>query len=121
MVTLPTKVLLATDGSEDAAAASRAAADLSKRLDAELYVIHAWKKPHEYAYPDITQPIDAASYFQRHAEETLRRERERLERMGAKIAESYLELGRPADPIFNLSGQLEVGLIVMGSRGHGAF
>ena len=39
----PTKILLATDGSEDAALATRAAADLSIRTGSELYVVHAWR------------------------------------------------------------------------------
>jgi hypothetical protein len=38
----PTKVLLATDGSEDAALATRIAADLSTRTGAELHIMHAW-------------------------------------------------------------------------------
>jgi nucleotide-binding universal stress UspA family protein len=40
-----TKILLATDGSEDAALASKAAADLSAKTGAELHVVHAWHLP----------------------------------------------------------------------------
>ena len=39
----PAKILLATDGSEDAALATRAAADLSSTTGSELYVVHAWQ------------------------------------------------------------------------------
>ncbi len=121
MSVFPTKILLATDGSEDAAAAGRAAADLSGKLDAGLYVVHAWRKPREYAYPGVSHQMDAVSSFQRHAEEVLENEQGRLERMGCTVTESYLELSRPADAILDLSEQVGADLIVMGSRGLGAF
>ena len=120
MSALPAKILLATDGSEDAAAATQAAADLSKRSGAELYVVHAWERPREYAYPAMP-PIDAASFSRRHAEEVLKRERGRLDRLEVEVTESYLEMGRPADVILNLSEQSGIDLVVMGSRGRGAF
>ena len=43
MSPLPEKILLATDGSEDAKLAAQAAADLSDKMGAELHVIHAWQ------------------------------------------------------------------------------
>jgi len=39
---MPEKVLLATDGSKDAALAARAAVDVCQRTGAELHVVHAW-------------------------------------------------------------------------------
>jgi nucleotide-binding universal stress UspA family protein len=39
----PNKILLATDGSEDAALAARAAIELSGETGAELHVVHAWQ------------------------------------------------------------------------------
>jgi nucleotide-binding universal stress UspA family protein len=41
MTSFPTKILVATDGSEDADLAARAATDLSNRTGAELHVVHA--------------------------------------------------------------------------------
>src|SRR5215217_6850147 len=38
----PAKILLATDGSEDAALAATAATDLCKAFGSELHVVHAW-------------------------------------------------------------------------------
>jgi nucleotide-binding universal stress UspA family protein len=44
---LPKKTLLATDGSEDARLAVRAAASLADNAGAELHVVHAWQSvPH---------------------------------------------------------------------------
>ena len=121
MTTLLNRVLLATDGSEDAAAATQAAADLSKRSAAELYVVHAWEKPREHTYPGVPKPIDTVSLFQRNAEETLKRELGGLDQLEVEVKESYLKSGRPANVILNLSEQIGVDLILMGSRGHGAF
>lgn len=121
MKPLPKTILLATDGSEDAAAASRAAADLSKRLNAELYVIHAWRQHYGHMYPSVSRPVDPNPLFQQHAQEILDGEQENLKKMGARITEYYLKSGRPADVILNLSEQIGTELIVMGSRGHGTF
>ena len=41
MSSFPTKILVATDGSEDATLAVRAAIDISDRTGAELHVVHA--------------------------------------------------------------------------------
>jgi nucleotide-binding universal stress UspA family protein len=43
MISFPTKILLATDGSEDASQVARVAADLSQRTGSELHVVHAWR------------------------------------------------------------------------------
>ncbi len=40
-----TRILVATDGSEDSALAIRAAVDLSSRSGSELHVVHAWRRP----------------------------------------------------------------------------
>ncbi len=40
MSIFPTKILLATDGSEDAHLAARLACDMSKKFDAELHVVY---------------------------------------------------------------------------------
>ena len=40
---MPEKVLLATDGSKDAALAARTAVDVCERTGAQLHVVHAWQ------------------------------------------------------------------------------
>ena len=47
------KILLATDGSEDAELAATAAMDLSKRTGEELRVVHAWRALPHYSYPSF--------------------------------------------------------------------
>ncbi len=117
---LPEKILLATDGSEDAAAAARAAVDLANKTGAELHVVRAWQGPHEYAYPGVSHQSLEATYSHQ-AERAFNRDLERIEKLGGTVTESYLEEGRPADVIFDAGERAGVDLIVVGSRGLGAF
>ncbi|MDQ3892431.1 MAG: universal stress protein, partial [Actinomycetota bacterium] len=36
------KIMLATDGSDDAALSARAAVDIARKTGSELHVVHAW-------------------------------------------------------------------------------
>jgi hypothetical protein len=50
-------VLLATDGSEDAALAARAATEISGGIDAELHVVHVQPQFPRYAFPGVTPEL----------------------------------------------------------------
>ncbi len=41
----PTRILVAADGSEDAALAVQAAIDISEKTSSELHVVHTWRNP----------------------------------------------------------------------------
>ncbi|MGB3682452.1 MAG: universal stress protein, partial [Rubrobacteraceae bacterium] len=75
---LPTKILLATDGSEEAAAAALAAADMSNKAGAELHVVHVWRRPRDYSYPGVSPDVFISAYS-RQAEEVLKEELGRIE------------------------------------------
>ncbi len=47
------RILLATDGSENAALAGRAAADVSGKTGAELHVVHAWQNLRPGSVPPL--------------------------------------------------------------------
>jgi nucleotide-binding universal stress UspA family protein len=111
---LPNKILLATDGSEDAALAARAAIDLSAETGAELYVVHTWQ-----SVPSARFETFIRAQFKQEAEELLAEQQKRIEAGGGKIAGPHLREGRTIDEILDLAGELEAGLIVMGSRGMG--
>ena len=56
MSPLPEKILLATNGSEDAKLAARAAADFSAKTGAQLHIIHAWQYvPHPVLDSEATR------------------------------------------------------------------
>jgi nucleotide-binding universal stress UspA family protein len=114
-----TKILLATDGSESSEVAVRAAVVLSKRLDSEVHVIYvAHEHPYLHAHYDL---------HHQEEEERLRREDQRklgeygddVRKAGGTIAESYLRVGEAANEIVELAEEIGVDLVVLGSRGHG--
>jgi nucleotide-binding universal stress UspA family protein len=108
-------ILLATDGSDDAAAAGRAASDLSANTGAELHVVHAWH------FPAMVDPAPIPTeIFERDAIRLLDKEAERITAGGtAKVFQPHLKRGDPVDAILGLADELGVGLIVVGSRGRG--
>ena len=110
----PSTILLATDGSEDAALAARAAADLSRKGSSELHVVHVWQyipTPHFQSF--------VRAQLKREAQEVLRGQVERLEQAGAAVAEAHLREGRTVDEVLDLVEELGAGLLVLGSRGRG--
>ena len=110
----PNKILLATDGSEDATLAARAAIELSNRTASELHVVHVW---HDVPTPHLHSFVRAQ--LRQEAEEVLQRQVERIEQAGGTVAEAHLREGRTIDEILDLSEELEVGLLIVGSRGLG--
>lgn len=109
MSNLPAKILVATDGSEDAALAARAAADLSTKAGSELHLVHTWSEP----------PFWGGSYVREDAERLLEEQARQIRALGVIPAEVHLTKGRPAEEITGLAAELGVGLVVIGSRGLG--
>jgi nucleotide-binding universal stress UspA family protein len=114
----PKKILLATDGSQDAASATRAAMDLSARTGSELHVVHVWEALPPYAHPSIAVATDAALY-EHEAQNLLFEQLDGLGAAGVEVAGAHLERGRAAEKIADLAERLGAGLIVLGSRGLG--
>ena len=56
MSILPTKILLATDGSPEATRAAGMALELSRSLGSELHVVHVGRMPEEYIDPRLSIP-----------------------------------------------------------------
>ena len=110
-VNLPTKILLATDGSEDAELAANTAAELAKSTSSELHVVHVAA---QYLYaravvaelPEVTQQV-------------LDEQVSRLRKAGVDVAEAHSRVGPPASAIVALAEEMGAGLVVMGSRGLG--
>jgi nucleotide-binding universal stress UspA family protein len=114
MNSFPNKILLATDGSEDANLAARAAIELSNRTASELHIVHVW---HDVPTPHFHTFVRAQ--LRQEAEEVLQKQIERIEQAGGTVAEAHLREGRTIDEILDLSEELEVGLLIVGSRGLG--
>ena len=116
MAIFPTLILLATDSSPDAALAAQSAVELCERTGSELHVVHVGEYlPTFYAYTE-EEPTE----LQHNAQHLLEEQTQRIEAAGGQVAQAHLLLGRPAEQIVNLSEELGVGVIVLGSRGLGA-
>ncbi|QYJ16394.1 Putative universal stress protein [Rubrobacter xylanophilus DSM 9941] len=111
----PTKILLATDGSEHARRAARAAVELAQKTGSELHVVHVGPAlPSVFAYTEL-DPARVEEEARGMLEEEVRRIRE----SGGAVAEGHLRLGDPAENVVSLAEELGAGLIVVGSRGLG--
>jgi nucleotide-binding universal stress UspA family protein len=125
MSIFPTKILLATDGSEEAQLAFASAAELSEKTASELHVVYVGHMPLvSYESPGATTlDPDLSGRMQEGAEQEARRKLDeqvqRVGQSGGEVAGIHARLGRPDAQIVGLADELGVGLIVLGSRGLG--
>jgi nucleotide-binding universal stress UspA family protein len=109
----PTKILLATDGSEDVAQATTAAVDIAERSGSELHLIHVWHDVHtSRAHAFVKREL------RRQGRETLDEAVQRIEEMGGTVTRSHLREGRTFEEVIKLGDELEAGLLLVGSRGY---
>ena len=129
MSIFPAKILLAIDGSEEAALAARTAADIAQKTGSELHVVHARLMLPWTGYPAAGTltggAVDAEDARERVAQ-WLEDQVDRIEAEGGNVAQAHLRLGRPeegiitvAEEIVSLAEEIGAGLIVVGSRGLG--
>ena len=111
---LPKRILLATDGSEDAALAARAAVDLVTGAGAELHVAHAWQTVSTTRFERFVRASLLAE-----ARELLDRQVAQFGEAGADVADAHLREGPAADEVVDLAGEIGADLVVVGSRGRG--
>jgi nucleotide-binding universal stress UspA family protein len=125
MSIFPTRILVATDGSEEAKLALTTAADLAKGTNSELHIAYVFPTAVQRPFPN---PITGrpAEVLERELEEAmgqarsfLDREVEQVKGEGVEVADSHLVRGRPDSELVHISEEIDAGLIVMGSRGLG--
>ena len=122
MSIFPTKILLAADGSEEAALAARTAVDIADKTDSELHVVvvglsagYVGMGPPEIA--DIPGPPQEE--LNEEARRLLDAQLKQIEAAGGTVAQAHLRVGRPDEEILAVAEELDAGLIVIGSRGLG--
>lgn len=117
MSLFPTKILVAIDGSDSSDPALRAA-ELSEKIGSEVNVIYVGKDvPAPAAY---NEPSSSDQEAAQKAQELLDEKARQVEEAGERIAESYVVPGDdPADEIFELTKESDIGFVVVGSRGLG--
>jgi nucleotide-binding universal stress UspA family protein len=123
MAVFPTTILLATDGSEEAALALETAGELSKSTGSELHVVYVLPSPaqligHHLLSGEARESAIAGA--ERDAETFLKEQAEKVASNGGKLAETHLRMGDPDKEILRTAEAIGAGLIVIGSRGLGA-
>ena len=121
MSIFPTRILLATDGSEQAELAVLRAVELADATDSELHVVHVGVVPiflKSYPgtlgyYGKLYEQIEEVS------KERLRKQSLGVKAAGGTVAGAHLRMGAVDLEIAALAEELGAGLIVMGSRGLG--
>jgi nucleotide-binding universal stress UspA family protein len=123
MSIFPTQILLATDGSDEAALAAQAATELSRETGSDVHLVYVLPTPaqligHHLYTDEIRESLIGGA--ERDAETFLKERAEKISSDGGKVAETHLRSGDPDKEILRTAEALGVGLIVMGSRGLGA-
>ncbi len=113
------RILLATDGSEQAELAAGVAVELSKSTGAELHLVHVKLIPITPPYPEVLDWKEDLERAEREARELLDEQVKMVEDVGGTVAGVHLRQGEPAEEIVALAEELGVSLIVVGSRDRG--
>jgi nucleotide-binding universal stress UspA family protein len=117
---LPGRVLLAIDGSEESHLATRAAVEVAGAAGSELHVLSVLETAQLLPYMPYPGTSGTAEEAEQHARRLLSRVSERIGAEGSTVKESHLAVGKPDKEIVGLAGELDVELVVLGSRGLGA-
>ncbi len=128
MSIFPTKVLLATDGSEEAQLATTTAISVCESTGSELHVLYVGEAANPYVDvvelagdEAVTPRLDAElkRQFEQQARGLLDAQAERVRAAGGTVAQAHLRMGKADHEIVTLAEEIGAGLIVMGSRGRG--
>ena len=121
MSIFPTRILLATDDSEEAQLAARTAVDLAKNTDSELHVIYVVHRAAELRQPEGLGfgSVVSQEELKRMGEAMLDKLVKQIENAGGSIAQAHLRQGRADEKIITQAEEISAGLIVLGSRGLG--
>ncbi len=130
MSIFPTRILLAADGSEDAARATEVAVEISEKTGSELHVIHVYGALTYPLYSEAIAPGGAEledpvlqeeleNLSEQRAREVLDDAVEKVRSAGGTVAQAHLKEGAVPHEIVALAENLGVGLIVTGSKGLG--
>jgi nucleotide-binding universal stress UspA family protein len=132
MSIFPTKILLASDGSETGTHATEAAIELCERTGSELHLVYVGEDAYSatLVYPEAADPewveredpvliAQLQHQFERMSRRVLDTEAQKVREAGGTIAQTHSRTGKAATEIVDLAEELGAGLVVLGSRGLG--
>ncbi len=106
MNSLPTKILVATDGLQNAVAA-RSAAEMARAFGSELHVVHV--VPVTEPYHLFDKDAEGPSLYEedrQRAQELLDEQVRRIEENGGKVTNVYLRTGEPDAEVVSLGEEI---------------
>lgn len=113
------RILVAVDGSDASLKAARMAADIALRFGAKLTLVHVVPK---LLLPPDVYGLTIAEVEKEHrayADRLLEKAASTLDEPGLEVSTAVL-YGSPAEAIAEEGAASDIGMIVVGSRGHGA-
>src|SRR5215211_3583920 len=126
MSIFPTRILLATDRSEEATLAAQTAIDLANKTGSELHVVYTSRPIYPPAFYEGNEVgVNVEAYLEEREELTkiqqglLDEQVRKIEAAGGSVAQAHLTEGKPEAEITALAEEIGAGLIVVGSRGLG--
>jgi nucleotide-binding universal stress UspA family protein len=121
MSIFPTKILLATDGSEEANLATRTAVDLADKTVSELHVafILRTQDASEYDPMGFNTKKALEEEIKQMGQRLLDEQVKRVEEAGGTVAGAHFRMARADQGILAIGEEIGTGLIVLGSRGLG--
>ncbi len=125
MSIFPTKILLATDSSEEAELALSTAIDLANSTNSQLHVVTVgpWNPDPSYASHEASLRWEtyeqASEAIGKEVQEILDNQVRKIEEGGGTVQGAHLRRGRKDEEIVGVAEEIGAGLIVMGSRGLG--
>jgi len=118
MIEYPTRILLATDGTEYSAMAAEAAIALSNKTGAELHVVNVGQAHHSGSGITVEAgglPGDSYEDIVDRARKLLERQVEQVRESGGTVTGTHLRIGSPPYEVVGLSDEIGADLIVVGS------
>lgn len=115
----PTKILVATDASDEAYPAVEAAVELANGTGSELQVVFVVSTAPELPYPRFTARERNEAFLEQKRLGGLRlleHQVRRVEELGGSVAASHYKEGNPEGEVIKLGREIGAGLIVTGGR-----
>jgi nucleotide-binding universal stress UspA family protein len=115
----PTRMLLATDGSNEAVLAEDAAVELSDSTGSELHAVHVVFIVFDLPYPRGSLRERNEAVLDRRKIRGLRLLEQRVRRiedLGGAVSASHYREGNPEKEVLKLASELDAGLIVTGGQ-----
>jgi nucleotide-binding universal stress UspA family protein len=117
---LPTKILVATDGSKTAALRAARAEDMAHAFGSELHMVHVVPVAQTYHLAGVgAEGPDLYEEDKQWAREMLDGQVRLVEESDGKVARAYLREGEPDAEVVLLGEEIGANMIVTGSRGLG--